>query len=72
MAEKKPSFEQAVAKLEEISARLRSDELSLEESSALYEESVKYFELCDSLLEKAKQKIEIYRPEAGKTEDFEK
>lgn len=70
MADKKLSFEQAITKLEEASDRLRSGELSLEESAKLYEESCKYFELCTAMLEDAKQKIQIYRPETGKTEDF--
>ncbi len=72
MATKKTmSFEDAVQKLEAASQQLKSGKLSLEESSKLYEESIKYYELANCILKEAKQKIEIYRPETGKTEDFE-
>lgn len=65
-----PSFEKAIEKLEEISEQLRSGDLSIEESTKLYQESVKYFEFCNKTLAEAKQKIEIYRPESNKVEDF--
>ncbi len=64
------SFEEAVAKLQETSEKLKSGDVSLEESAKLYEESVKYYELCNKILADAKQKIEIYRPD-GKTEEFD-
>ena len=65
------SFEKAIEKLEEISEQLRSGNLSIEESTKLYQESVKYFEMCNKILADAKQKIEIYRPENDNVEDFE-
>ena len=70
MAEKRPSFEEAVKKLEEGSEALRSGALTLEESMKTYEECLKYYGICREILDDAKQKIEIYRPETGETEDF--
>ncbi len=65
------SFEKAIEKLENISEQLRSSELSIEESTKLYQEAVKYFDMCNKILSEAKQKIEVYRPEKDEVEDFE-
>jgi exodeoxyribonuclease VII small subunit len=64
------SFEQAVKKLEDISDKLRSGELSLEESAKLYEESKKYFDQCNKILAETKQRFEVYDPEKDKTEEL--
>ena len=64
------SFEEALKKLEDAVARLKSGECSLEESIKVYEESVHYYEICHGILESARQKIEIYNPSNGMTEDF--
>lgn len=71
MSDKKLSFEEALARLEEAVKKLRSGECSLEESIKIYEESVKYYELCDGILKDARQKIEIYKPADGSTEEFD-
>ena len=71
MADNKLSFEEAVKKLEEGSEVLRSGTLSLEDSIKTYEECLKYYGICRDILDKAKQKIEIYRPETGETEEFD-
>ena len=71
MAQKKNiSFEEALEKLETAVEKLRSGECSLEESIKIYEDSVQYYELCDRILKDARQKIEIYRPQDGTTEEF--
>ena len=64
------SFEKAIEKLEDITEKLKSGDLSIEESTKLYEDSIKYFDMCNKILEESKQKIEIYRPETNKVEDF--
>ena len=69
MAEKL-NFEAALAKLEESAQALKSGNLSLEESVKVYEESIKYYDFCSDFLKNARQKIEIYRPETGKSENF--
>jgi exodeoxyribonuclease VII small subunit len=71
MSVEKLSFEEALARLEEKSARLRSGELPLEESLKLYEECVRYHDICAGFLAEARQKIELYRPGTGETEEFD-
>ncbi len=71
MPDNKLSFEEALAKLESAVSRLRAGDCTLEESVKLYEKSVEYYKLCEQILKEAKQKIEIYRPDTGETEDFD-
>lgn len=54
-----PTFEAALAKLEQIVQRLEKGELPLEESLVLYEEGVKLSRLCHAKLEEAEGKIEL-------------
>jgi exodeoxyribonuclease VII small subunit len=56
---KAPTFEAALAKLEQIVQRLEKGELPLEESLVLYEEGVKLSRLCHTKLEEAEGKIEL-------------
>ena len=65
------TFEEALAELEETAESLRSGRLSLEESVVVYDKSILLYTRCKEILDKAKQKIEIYRPQDGTTEDFE-
>ena len=65
------TFEEALQKLEDCVRKIKSPECTLEESMALYEESVKYYDLCEKILSEARQKLEIYRPETGTTEEFD-
>jgi exodeoxyribonuclease VII small subunit len=66
------SFEEAIAKLEEAAELLRSQELSLEESVELYNQSIVYYNRCREILNKAKQKIEMYKPETGEVIEIDK
>lgn len=60
----KMTYEQAIARLEEIVGILGNGSVSLDESLKLYEESTKLTALCNSCLEKAKLKIsELSKPE---------
>ena len=65
------TFEEALKNLEERAALLRSGKLSLEESLKVYEECAKYHKICGEILENARQKIEVYRPDTGSVEEFE-
>ncbi|MBO4881444.1 MAG: exodeoxyribonuclease VII small subunit [Firmicutes bacterium] len=74
MSEKKIedlTFEEALAALEETAESLRSGKLGLEESVEVYDKSILLYNRCKGILDKAKQKIEIYRPQDGTTEAFE-
>lgn len=58
MAEKqKLTFEQALARLEEIVAALESGDRLLEQSLSLYEEGAKLMKQCTTLLDRAEQKV---------------
>lgn len=53
------TFEQAMARLEEIVRSLESGELSLEETVRLYEEGQKLREFCESKLNEAERRIKM-------------
>ena len=57
MAEKQLSFEQAMARLEEVVKRLESGEGSLDEAMKLFEEGSKLSAKCTAMLDKAEQKV---------------
>jgi len=59
MAKKKltNNFEKDLARLEEISSLLDSENIGLEESIALYEEGIKLSKTCLTTLKKAELKI---------------
>lgn len=56
--EERPSFEEALTKLEAIIEKLDDDEITLEESVQLYEEGLKLSKICSQTLESAELKIE--------------
>ena len=65
------TFEEALQALEEKAESLRGGSLSLEESVEVYDKSILLYNHCRQILDKAKQKIEIYRPQDGTTEAFD-
>ncbi|HXY38435.1 MAG TPA: exodeoxyribonuclease VII small subunit [Vicinamibacteria bacterium] len=54
-----PTFEQALAQLEQIVQRLERGDQPLEESLRLYEEGVRLSRLCHRKLEEAEGRIEM-------------
>lgn len=58
MADKKPTFEESLKKLESIADRIEQGQVGLEESIKLYEEGMKLAKHCRSALETAEQKIQ--------------
>ena len=58
MAEKKPTFEESLKKLESIADRIEQGQVGLEESIQLYEEGMKLAKQCRTALEKAEQRIQ--------------
>jgi exodeoxyribonuclease VII small subunit len=59
MAKKeRPSFEEALRKLESIVSKLEDSEVTLEESIQLYEEGMKLSKYCSETLEDAVLRIE--------------
>jgi exodeoxyribonuclease VII small subunit len=59
-----PTFEAALARLEEIVQRLEKGELPLEESLRLYEEGIALSRHCHAKLEEAEGKIELLMKDA--------
>lgn len=64
MAEKKLTFEQAMARLEEIVAQLEAGEQTLDRSLSLYEEGARLMKQCASMLDRAEQKVMKLRVDA--------
>ena len=74
MEEKQPTFESALAELEQIIADLESGELTLDESLERYERGIKALNACRKVLAQAEQKIQLLlRTSEGelKTQPFE-
>ena len=57
MAAKKQSFEEALARLEEIAQKMESEQTGLEESVKLYKEGVALSAYCAEKLSKAQQEV---------------
>lgn len=54
----RPSFEEALSKLELIVSKLENQSITLEESVNLYEEGVKLSQFCSEILNDAELRIE--------------
>ena len=57
MPTKKPTFEESLARLEVIVARLEQGEVPLEEALGLFEEGTALMKQCSTALDKAEQKV---------------
>lgn len=57
MAEKKLTFEQSMARLEEIVKQLEQGDAPLEDALSLFEEGTKLMKKCSAQLDKAEQKV---------------
>jgi exodeoxyribonuclease VII small subunit len=64
----KKSFEEALARLEEITAELEDGDLSLEKSLKKFDEGIKLAEFCNAQLAEAKTKVEILLEKDGRLE----
>lgn len=56
---KKPKFEEALKRLEEIVSMMEDEKLPLDEALARYEEGIKLARYCTKTLDEAERKIEI-------------
>lgn len=68
---KELSFEEALEKLEESAELLRSGDVSLEKSVTIYNQSIEYYKQCLDILNNAKQKIEMFKPETGEVVELD-
>ena len=56
-------YEEAIKKLEEISQKLSSDNISLDEAVGLYEESVKLSKICFDTIKNVESKVVVVKKE---------
>ena len=69
MSQKKASFEEAVARMNDIIRTLERGDAPLEASIKLFEEGAKLAGHCETLLKKAEQRVtKLMRTEDGVTE----
>jgi exodeoxyribonuclease VII small subunit len=61
----KETFEQALAELEEVVARLEDDSVGLEEALKLFEKGVRLAKRCRTQLEGVERRVEQLLAEAG-------
>lgn len=59
MKEKNQTFEQALARLEEVVRELESTQLPLNQALDLFAEGIALAKYCNNLLEQAEQKISV-------------
>lgn len=59
----KGNFEQALDQLREMSEKIKDQDTDLESAIKCYDEGMKYYKICDEILETAKQKIETFEGE---------
>ena len=63
----KPSIEDLIVRLEDITRNIENPETGLENSINLYEEGLTIADTCKKRLQEARKKIEIINPELAKT-----
>lgn len=72
MSEKeRPSFEEALSRLEAIVNELEDESIPLEKSIELYEEGIELSKMCTQTLEEAEQRIEQVAEQHTDTNDNE-
>ena len=59
MDDKRPTYEEAVKRLEEIEKKLESGAAPLDESIALFSEGAELVKTCTAILDEAEQKVKI-------------
>lgn len=57
------TFEESIKQLEIMSEKIRNEQTTLEEAIACYEEGIKCYKICNTILNDAKQKIQVYNEE---------
>ena len=54
------TFEESIKKLEEMAAKIKAEDVALEEAIECYEEGIKCYQTCCDVLRDARQKIEVF------------
>ena len=61
----KRNFEQALARLEQVTAELESGDMSLEKSLEKFNEGIELVRFCSSKLDEAKSRVELLMHKEG-------
>lgn len=61
----KRNFEQALARLEQVTAELESGDMSLEKSLEKFNEGIELVRFCSSRLDEAKSRVELLMHKEG-------
>ncbi len=69
MAEKELTIEESFAKIQEILAKLESNEVTLEDSFLLYQSGMEQIAHCNLLMNAVEQKVQVLSAD-GSLEDF--
>lgn len=64
-------FEEAFEKLEAAARTISDEKVALEDAIQSYKEGKRYYEICSSILNEARQLIEIYDRETGESQVVE-
>lgn len=59
------SLEEALEKLDEAVARLQTEDISLEESFAVYKEGMDYVKFCSETIDRVEKKVLMLNQEGG-------
>lgn len=70
MSEEKISFEEAYKRLEAAAKRIMSEDVPLEEAVECYRDGLRYHGICRSILDNARQLIQIYDKESGELREM--
>lgn len=71
MTEKELSFEESMARLEQIVSQLEAGDHSLDQALSLYEEGVKMMKRCAAMLDGAEQKVRLLQvSDVGEIEEI--
>ncbi len=71
MAQKKLDFEESLKKLEEAVEALKSEDISLDEALAHFEDGMKQYKVCKEQLDKAQERIKMFDKIKQELSDFE-
>lgn len=69
MAEKQMTLEEAFSQLEAVTKALEQEDISLEESFAVYQQGMKLLQYCNDSIDKVEKKVLVLNGE-GKLDEF--
>ncbi len=69
MADKNPTLEESFKKLEEIVNKMEQDDISLEDSFALYNDGMKVLKNCNDAIDTVEKKLIILNAESNNKEE---